>query len=346
MKGLETSLTLLVGIDLPIIQAPIGGASTPELVAAVSNAGGLGMLSITWRPPDDCRRAIREIRQRTDQPFGVNLVLHWDPEENLRIALEEQVPVVSFFWGDPSPWIPAVHESNALVFHTVGTADEARHVAENRADVIVAQGWEAGGHVWGSVATMALGPAVVDAVDPIPVVLAGGIGDGRGLASALSLGAAGVWMGTRFLLATEADTHDFYRENIRAASESSTIHTDLFDQGWPESPLRSLQNETFTEWVSAGRPPTGNRPGEDDVVAFNSEGETITRYASQCPTRGATGQLDRLVQYAGQSVAQARTVQPASEIVSEIVSEASEVLSELGKRFPAEKSTSKGTTHP
>ncbi|MHB1930967.1 MAG: NAD(P)H-dependent flavin oxidoreductase, partial [Acidimicrobiales bacterium] len=193
-----TRLCQLIGIEVPIVQAPIGNASSPELVAAVSGAGALGMLSATWRAPAEIRRVIGEIRDLTDRPFGVNLVLEWEQDARLDTCLEEGVRIVSFFWGDPARYLGRVHDAGGIVMHTVGSAAEARQRAADGVDVVVAQGLEAGGHVWGQVSTMALVPAVVDAVGDVPVVAAGGIADARGVAAALALGASGVWMGTRF----------------------------------------------------------------------------------------------------------------------------------------------------
>src|SRR5918995_1626651 len=210
----NTSFCRLVGIDLPIVQAPVGGITTPALAAAASEAGGLGMLSITWRDPSTLRALLRDTRAWTAKPFAVNLVLEWDPSERLAIALEEGVPIVSFFWGDPAPWVDQVHAAGGLVLQTVASAEEARRARDAGVDAVVAQGWEAGGHVWGEVSTLALVPRVVDAVASLPVVAAGGIADGRGLAAVLTLGAGAAWMGTRFLLAQEASVHPHYRQRV------------------------------------------------------------------------------------------------------------------------------------
>ena len=322
----DTPLRCLLGIDPPIVQAPIGGASTPALAAAVSNAGGLGTLSITWRSPEATRSLIRETRRLTDRPFAVNLVLQWDPTERLAIALEEGVPVVSFFWGDPAPHVECVHAAGALAVHAVASAEEARQAVAAGVDLIVAQGWEAGGHVWGEVATLALVPRVVDAVAPVPVLAAGGIVDGRGLAAALTLGAAGAWIGTRFLLADEAASHPRYRDRLLAATETDTVHTGVFDGGWPNAPLRALRNDTFRRWDAAGRPPPGQRPGEGEVIASNELGTDVVRYSSDAPLAGAAGDVEEMVLYAGQGVGLARRVQPAAEIVRDIADEAARTL--------------------
>ena len=179
---MKTILCERLGIELPIIQAPMNLAVGPKLAAAVSNAGGLGML-VLWRADaDTMRRQIREMRALTPRPFGVNLNLDFPQEERLEICLEERVPIISFFWRDPSSLVPRAKAGGAIVMHSVGSVNDARRAVDCGVDIVIAQGWEAGGHVRGMVATMPLVPAVVDAVSPTPVVAAGGIADGRGLA--------------------------------------------------------------------------------------------------------------------------------------------------------------------
>lgn len=335
MQDFDTPLTRLLSIRYPLVQAPVGSASTPELVAAVSNAGALGMLSITWRSLEETRQVIRETRHLTDKPFGVNLVLHWDPAERLAIALEEGVPIVSFFWGDPSPWIAHCHAAGALVFATIGAPGEAARVAASGVDVIVAQGWEAGGHVWGEMTTMSLVPATVDAVKPLPVVAAGGIGDGRGIAAALALGAAGAWLGTRFLFAAETPLHPFYRDRLLQASGEQTVHSTIFDQGWPDAPVRTLRNSTWEQWRSAGEPSPGRRPGEEEVITWHSDGEPILRYASAMPMAGMTGNVEALAMYAGQAVGLNHEIQPAAVIVDSLMTETKEVIAAMNQRLGA-----------
>ena len=330
---MRTTFTDLLGIEAPVVQAPIGGGSGPELVAAVSEAGGLGMLSATWRAPDELDDLLTELGDRTNKPFGVNFVLDWDPAERLAVCLKHGVRVVSFFWGDPTPWVEQVHAAGALVCHTVASAEEARRAVDAGVDIVVAQGWEAGGHVWGRVATMALVPRVVDAIRetgrPVPVIAAGGIADGRGLAAALALGAAGVWMGTRFLLAEEADTHADYRDQIAAANETDTAYSELYDGGWPSAPLRALRNSTHRYWEAAGSPATGHRPGEGETVGRYADGTPVLRYDSDAPTTLAGGQIEAMALYAGQGVGLVDRVQPAGDIVREVVAEAEAVIATL-----------------
>jgi NAD(P)H-dependent flavin oxidoreductase YrpB (nitropropane dioxygenase family) len=329
---MKTALCERLGIELPIIQAPMGGAVGPLLAAAVSNAGGLGML-VPWRADIDAvRRQIRETRALTRRPFGVNLNLEFPQEERLAACLEESVPIISFFWRDPSSVVQRAKEAGATVLHTVGSAADAKRAVDCGVDIVVAQGWEAGGHVRGTVATMALVPAVVDAVSPVPVVAAGGIADGRGLAAALALGASGVWIGTRFLASEEATIHPRYRERLLQASENDTVFLEnLFDISWPNAPHRVLRNKTVEAWEAAGRPPTGKRPGEGETIATSLSGGPIVRYQSYTPRADAEGDIDALSLWAGQGVGLVSEVQPASAIVGEIVDEARSILRRLGQ---------------
>jgi nitronate monooxygenase len=324
--GLRTPLCDRLGLDVPIVQAPMGTLAVPALAAAVSNAGALGMLGVTWLPPDLVREFIRETRRATDRPFGVNLVLAWDQHERLDICLDEGARIVSLTWGDPTPYVAAIRAADALLLQTVGSAAEACRAIAAGADVVVAQGWEAGGHVWSEVASMPLVPCVVDAVRPMPVIAAGGIGDGRGVAAALMLGAAGAWLGTRFLASEEVWVHPEYRERVLRAAETDTEWTTLFDGGWEDAPHRTLRTPTFAAWDAAGRPARGRRPGEGDVLATLPDGTPVVRYSEIPPLPGMTGDTSTLVHYAGQSAGLVRRVQPAADIVRELADEAARAL--------------------
>jgi nitronate monooxygenase len=329
---MQTALCKRLGIELPIIQAPMGGAVGPALAAAVSNAGGLGML-VPWRADiDTVRRQIRETRALTSRPFGVNLVLEFPQEERLAVCLDERVPVISFFWRDPSSLVPLAKAGGAIVMHTVGSAADAKQAIGCGVDIVIAQGWEAGGHVRGTVATMPLIPAVVDAVSPAPVVAAGGIADGRGLAAALALGASGAWIGTRFLASHEAAIHSRYRERLLQANENDTVYLEnFFDIRWPNAPHRTLRNKTIQAWEAAGRPPIGKRPGEGEVIGTSRSIGPIVRYQSYTPGADDDGDIDAMALWAGQSVGLLSTVQSAAEIVCQIADEANAVLRRLAQ---------------
>ena len=314
---MSTPVCELLGIERPIVQAPM--AAIPGLAAAVSNAGALGMLTLTWS--DDAGAVVRETAALTGRPFGGNLVLTEDHHRRLDQALEAGLRIVSFMWGDPGDYVEPVHAAGGVVLHTVGSAEEARRAVASGADVIVAQGWEAGGHVWGKVATLPLVPAVVDAVAPVPVIAAGGIGDARGVAAVLALGAQAAWLGTRFLLAEEMPLHEDYRRRLMAAAETDPQwYPNLYDVGWPDSPHRALRNSTARAWEEAGCPPDDQRPGHGDVIAHFASGEAIVRYEPAPPMTGTTGDIEALSMWAGQSVALARQPQSAADIVTELTS--------------------------
>ncbi len=314
---MATPVCEMLGIERPIVQAPI--AAVPQLAAAVSNASALGMVTLTWSA--DARAVVRETAALTTRPFGGNFILTSDHRARLDAALEAGLRIVSFMWGDPSDYIKPVHDAGGVVLHTVATAEEARRAVASGVDVIVAQGWEAGGHVWGTVATLPLVPAVVDAVAPVPVIAAGGIGDARGVAAVLALGAQAAWLGTRFLLATEMPIHEDYRRALIAAAETDPHwYPDLYDVGWPDSPHRALYNSTARTWEAAGRPPDSKRPGYGDVIAHFASGEAIVRYEPAPPMAGTTGDIEALSMWAGQSVALAKERQSAADIVAELTS--------------------------
>ena len=313
----HTPVCELLGIEHPIVEAPL--SADPRLPAAVSNAGALGSVSLWWA--DDAGDWVRDTAALTNRPFAGNFVLTSDQHHRVDQALSAGLRIVSFLLGDPDGYVDSVHDAGGLVMHTVGSAEEARRAVGCGVDVIVAQGWEAGGHVWGRVATLPLVPAVVDAVAPVPVIAAGGIGDARGVAAVLALGAQAAWLGTRFLLADEMPIHDEYRRRLIDATETDAEwYPDLYSVGWPGSPHRAIRNSTAEMWEAAGRPPLGSRPGDGEVIAHFASGDAILRYSPAPPMIGTTGEIDALSLWAGQSVALARQPQPAAEIVAELVS--------------------------
>jgi nitronate monooxygenase len=320
LKGANLVLTPvceLLGIEQPIVQAPM--SDIIPLAAAVSNAGALGMVTLTWS--EDVGAVVRAVAARTTRPFGGNLILTDDRHRRLDQALEAGLRIASFMLGDPSGYIKRVHDAGGIALHTVGSAEEARRAVAVGADVIVAQGWEAGGHLSSRVATLPLVPAVVDAVAPVPVIAAGGIGDARGVAAVFALGAQAAWLGTRFLLAQEMPIHEDYRRRLIAAAETDPHwYPNLYDVGWPDSPHRALENSTAKAWEAAGRPPDSKRPGIGDVIAHFASGEEIVRYEPAPPMAGTTGDIEALSMWAGQGVALAKQSQSAADIVAELTS--------------------------
>jgi agmatinase len=223
--------------------------------------------------------------------------------------------------------------------HTVGSAAEARQCVDEGIDLIVAQGSEAGGHVWGQVSTMPLIPAVVDAVDPVPVIAAGGIADARGVAAALALGAAGVWMGTRFVATRESAAHPVYKNALLRAVEIDSVRTQLFDSGWPNAPHRVLRNSTTALAGPGAAGPSAGRPGAGEVIGRFPDGSPVHRYSDTEPLTGMDGHVEAMALYAGPSAALVHDVPPAADLVADLANRSREVLTGTLARLGATSSS-------
>lgn len=332
---LATRLCRDLGVALPIVSAPLGGGlAGPELAAAVSNAGGFGLLGMGGVPAPAIREEIRATRALTQRPFGVGVLLPLLAGGEIEACVEERVPVLVLFWGDVRPHVEQARRAGIRVFAQVGSVDEARAAAAAGAAGVIAQGFEAGGHVRGTTALTSLLPAVVDAVKPLPVIAAGGIATGRGVAAALALGAEAVMMGTRFVCSDEAHASTEYKERIVRARAEDTVHTMLFDVGWPDATHRVLRNRAIDEWEAAGRPPSGQRPGEGTIIGRMPMGGAmidVPRYFVGSPMVGFEGDLEYVALYAGHSCNLVSDVRPAAAIVREVAREAEEILGQLGR---------------
>lgn len=331
---LRTELCRDLGIEVPIVSAPLGGGGAgPELAAAVSNAGGLGLLGMGGVPAPLIREEIRETRKRTSKPFGVGLLLPFVESGEVEACVEERVPVLMLFWGDVRPHVDKARRAGIPVLVQVGSVDEAKEAAAAGASGVIAQGFEAGGHVRGTTSLAALLPAVVEAVKPLPVIAAGGIADGRGVAAALTLGAQAAMMGTRFVCSEESRASREYKERIVRARAEDTVHTMLFDIGWPDAAHRVLRNKAIEEWEAAGRPPSGKRPGEGEIVGrmtIDGAMTDVPRYFVGNPMTDFEGDMEYVALYAGHSCSLVNDVKPAAAIVRDVMREAEEVLKKLG----------------
>lgn len=313
---MRTSLCDRLGIDHPILNAPMAGSATPELAAALSAAGGFGMIGGSLIPGNQLRDGIRRAAELTDRPVGVGFISHLgDTGDRQRLALDEGVRVLGHSFTDPTPFVPAAHDAGAVVISQVRTVDEAERSAEGGADVIVAQGTEAGGHT-GLVSTLPLVPAVVDAVAPLPVVAAGGIADARGIAAVLVLGADGVWMGTRFLATPEASLSRAKKDRILTAGPSDTLLTDVFDIAGglrfpPDIHTRVIRNQFTDRWH-----------GHEDEIAGWPEEQRTQFFADVFvdPDRGLLA--------AGEAAGLVREIEPAGELVARLAAEVDLLLRE------------------
>ncbi|MDP3487759.1 MAG: enoyl-[acyl-carrier-protein] reductase FabK [Bacillota bacterium] len=237
-------LRKLLGIEFPIVQGGMAWVATAKLAAAVSAAGGLGIIGAGHAPAEWVRQEIRKARSITSKPFGVNVML-MSPcaSEVMQVVVEERVPVVTTGAGSPGPYIEALKSVGCKVIPVVASVALAKRLARMGADAVVAEGSESGGHI-GDISTLALVPQVVDAVD-IPVIAAGGIADGRGIAAALMLGASGVQLGTRFICAIECEAHSAYKDAVIGAGDRDAIVSGLSTG----HPVRSLKNQLTREYA-------------------------------------------------------------------------------------------------
>jgi NAD(P)H-dependent flavin oxidoreductase YrpB (nitropropane dioxygenase family) len=314
---IRTKFCDLLKIDHPIALGGMGSIYAPALVAAVSSAGGLGAMGCHNLKPEQVRAGVTGIRERTNKPFGVNFLLFDLREDSFAAALDLRPPVVAFAWPRPeqdlAPFIARAHDAGSKVTFMAGGVPEARRAVAAGADVIIAQGTEGGGHV-GWQASLPLIPMVVDAVAPVPVLAAGGIADGRGLAAALALGADGALLGTRFLASEESPLHANFKQAIVDADGHDTLLSELPDLAagkvWPGAMSRSKRNGFIDRW--AGREWALRRDQAQalaDVQAARQRGDINEAPLSM-----------------GQDAGLIRDIPPAAELVGRIAREAEAIL--------------------
>ena len=326
---LRTKFCELFGVEYPIVCAAMGGVGLANLAGAVSEAGGLGTIALAGFSPDAIGAEIAAARKITAKPIVVNLLIPFLRPGILETLAKQPISAVMLFWGDPAEHIPACKKLGLKVIWQCGSALEAAAAKRAGADAIIAQGFEAGGHVRGVVTTFALVPEVRDAIGDLPMLAAGGIGDGRGLVAALALGADGAAFGTRFLVSRESSAHPEYKQALLDAKASDTVHTKLFDIGWPDAAHRVLRTPTVDAWERAGSPASPNRPGEGEVLARLRRGgldAPLPRYSVNTPSDSVEGDISGLPFYAGQSVSLVDKIAPAGEIVRQIAAQARDVI--------------------
>lgn len=320
---ITTRFTDMVGCSVPLQQAAIGGLATPALAAAVADAGGLGMVCMYWSSPDVIEEVLDDLREQTAGVFGANFIMRFvDPglaKESVAAAAS-RAKVVEFFYSDPDPTLVEIaHAGGALACWQVGSVREAITAVKAGCDFIVVQGVEAGGHVRGRISLMALLCEVLEVIN-VPVVAAGGIGNGRAMAAALTAGAHGVRVGTRFVAAKEADAHPRYVDALIAAEARDTIFTEAFSNGWPNAPHRALRSS-----VKAAEASDEEVIGEAQAL-FTSERRPVRRFAPMVINNRVTGTIEAMPHWAGESVGSVKKRQPATEIVRELAESSEKLL--------------------
>ena len=308
-----SKLAEILGLTVPIVQAPIGGAATVDLAAEVARAGGIGGLGLTWTGTGAACAKVRELKRRAGQRFFVNFVLRFKPP-CLDAVLAEGVPVVTLSWGIDAGLIARIKATGATVGVQVGNPMGAVLAKDAGADFLIAQGFEAGGHVQSTMPLSALLAGVRETANGLPVVAAGGLSTTSDVARVLKAGAAGAMMGTRFLATPEADAHRAYKQALVKARAADTAFTNCFDIDWPYAMVRVLRNSTFEAWEAAGCPEAPHRPGEGDTVARHGAAPII-RYSDTPPAASAEGDVLAAVLYAGTGVEGIDEVVPAFDLV-------------------------------
>ncbi len=322
-QTLQTPVCGLLGCDYPVFLAGMGGVARSELVAAVCNAGGFGFLGMVREAPKLIRAEISRVRAATPRGFGVNLIPAATPPDLLEAELEaviaEHVAAVTLFWDMSPALVHRLRAAGCLVLSQVGSADEAAAAVAAGAHIVIAQGFEAGGHVRGRIPLKTLIAEVVARVD-VPVLAAGGIVDGRDLAAALALGAQGAVIGTGFLATRESFAHDYHKERIIAAKPGETVHTQAFHINWPAgTAVRVLSNSVTRgehgDPFAAGRRIIGGQ-GQRPIYLFSTDS----------PLRDMTGEFEAMALYAGTGAARIESIPTAAERLAAIVEEAARIL--------------------
>lgn len=312
-----SSLLTAFGLKYPIFCAGMGGPASYELAIAVSNAGGFGAIGTgPSMPAAVVRDRVARVRAGTKNLFAINYLLAFDPV-TLPVALDAGAPVVQFAWGIPgAEAVAAIRSAKAMMGIQISNVDGARRALDLGSDFLICQGTEAGGHVQALGALYDVLPAVIAEAKNVPVLAAGGIGNGAQIRRALLAGASGAVLGTRFVATQEALGHGDYKSALTRAKAGDTVLTICFQDGWSNAPHRVLRNKTIDMWEAAGCPPPGKRPGEGEVVATNvANGAQKRRYGIGSPAANDRGALAELPMWAGMGVDAIRDIPSAADLV-------------------------------
>jgi nitronate monooxygenase len=321
---LTTAFTELLGCRVPLQQAPMGGVTTPDLVAAVADAGAVGMVPAQMLRAEALAGLLDDLARRTGGVVGVTFLLPFGADPACVEAAAAGARLVDFYYGDPDPALVArVHDGGALASWQAGSAAEARAAADAGCDLVAVQGVEGGGRIRGRVALLPLLAEVLDTVQ-VPVVAAGGIATGRGMAACLAAGAAAVRVGTRLLATREAGAHPAYVAALLEASAEDAVLTDAFSVMWPNGPE---PHRTLRSALEAAQAFQGEVVGETRMGAASIP---VPRFGVPCPNRDTTGEVAAMVHYAGQSAGAVHAVLPAAEVVGELVDDAEHLLRRWG----------------
>lgn len=326
-RALHTPLLDLLGCELPVMNAGMGGVARSELASAVCNAGGFGCLGMVREPTERIAAEVIRMRASTDRPFAVNLIPAATPpallQRQVETCLALKVPAIALFWDVDQDLVQELKRHGVLVLHQVGSRADAQLALRACADVLIAQGVEAGGHVRGQVGTMALVPELV-AMSPAPVVASGGIASGAGLVAALALGAQGISCGSLFLATQEANAHPVHQRRLCEAHGEDTLYSYRFFRNWPMAAATRVLPNGITrgdyDHLRSLREPTAI--GEQD-------GQPVYLFSTDSPLRDATGGVSSMALYAGQACGQIDSVVPVAQCIQDLFGQACAALNAL-----------------
>jgi len=331
---LRTPICGLLGCEIPVLLAGMGGVSRWELAAAVANAGGFATLGMVREDPALITAEVEALRAATDRPFAVNVIpAATEPgllDAQISCCLDLDVPTFSFFWDVGPEVVERVKDANRIVLHQVGTLEAARAAEAAGADVIIAQGVEAGGHVHGRTPVLDLTRAILDAVS-VPVVASGGLVTGADLVAALDLGASGIQCGTAFLATEESFAHPYHKARVVDAARTDTVLTDIFVLNWPKGAAVRVIVNSVTEALEGKL--LGHDPDELPRVPIAWDEELPRfRYSTDSPLRTTTGNLEAMAIYCGQGADGIYEVAPAGDRLADIAREAGEHLTSSARQ--------------
>lgn len=332
--GLSTRLVREYGVKYPFVGAGMAFVGLPPLVAAVNDAGGIGVVGAAPAPPEGARALIQGTKALTSGLFGVDFILAHGPhgpfvlDDHIEVCVEQKVQLVIFHWTPPpAAWVQRLHAAGARVWAQVASVEQAIEAVGVGVDGIVAQGSEAGGHSRSTTPLFQLLPQIVSVVGGVMVLAAGGIADGKGVARALAHGAEGVWVGTRLVASTEAYAHPEYKNRIVQAREGSTVSTTMFGPEWPGQPVRVLRNRIVDEW--AGReghiPDPPPPPAVIGDTLLGGAPYPMPKFSASVPTPDTSGDFEEMCMPAGESAALIHDIKPVREIIAEMMSSAERI---------------------
>lgn len=331
-NSLQTNLCKAYGFSVPIVSAGMAFVANADLAIAVSKSGGLGQMSGSGFPVDYLRSEIKRIKSELGiKPFAINFLPRFIQLEHIEVCISESVPLVVFFWDEvPAQYLERLKANQIKVWIQVGSIQEAIQAKAAGADALIVQGVEAGGHNRSTASAFSLLPNIKKALPHLPLIVAGGIADGQGLAAALTMGAEAVSIGTRFIASSESNAHPEYKNRIVKAEVHDTVRHNIFGYDFPDATVRGIRNKIVAEFEGKDYPaPYANKNPDTFPIIGQSTMGPIRRFSGVLPTPDTKGDFEQMSLLAGESVGLIKDIQPVAEIINLMITEARKYLTKL-----------------